>query len=130
MNFNVRLSLWWTIAENISGSIRSGDALSAFIFLLTKKNSMVGFVQGINGIMQLLTSMPAGWLADKVRRDTVLRVGAGVGLTGGAALAYAVTFANSTVAVAFAMALCGAYRGFYNPSLEALFADSVERGRT
>lgn len=129
MNYNVRLSLWWTVVENVSGSIRAGDALSAYLFLLTKKNSVVGFVQGINGILQLVVALPAGWLADRTRRDLVLRIGAVVGLAGGIALAWAITFTHSATAIAIAMALLGCYRGFYNPALEALFADSVASGR-
>ena len=132
MNYNVRLSLWWTVLENISGSIRSGDGLSAYIFLLTKTNSAVGLVQGINGILQLVVSMPAGWLADRTRRDWVLRIGAIVGFCGFMALimAMSVSWNSPIAAVVVAMALLGSYRGIYNPALEALFADSVETGRT
>ncbi len=130
MNPNVRLSLWWTVAENVSGSIRSGDALSAYIYLITQRNSVVGFVQGINGTLQLLVALPAGWAADKNRRDAVLRTGAGVGLLGGVALGAAMLSGAGAPAIAAAMALLGVYRGFYNPALEALFADSVQSGRT
>ena len=130
MNYNVRLSLWWTVLENVSGSVRAGDALSAYVYLLTKRNSVVGYIQGINGIMQLLMAMPAGIAADATRRDAVLRIGAAVGLLSAAALAYAVAWAHSAGAVAVAMAVLGTYRGIYNPSLEALFADSVADGRT
>jgi len=130
MNYNVRLSLWWTVVENVSASVRSGDAVSAYLYLLTKKNSVVGFVQGINGIMQLVAAIPAGYVADIWRRDSVLRAGSLFGLAGGIALAWGVARDQTAVAVAAAMALLGTYRGIYNSALEALFADSVETGRT
>lgn len=130
MNYNIRLSLWWTVLENVSGSIRAGDSLSAFVYLLTGKNSTVGFIQGVNGVMQLLTAFPAGVIADRTRRDAVLRAGAAIGLAGGATLWWAVARAKSAMAVAVAMALLGTYRGVYSPAMEAIFADSVVTGRT
>ena len=36
-------------------SVRSGDCLSAFVYLVKGSNSWVGYVQGINGIMQVHT---------------------------------------------------------------------------
>ena len=36
-------------------SVRSGDCLSAFVYLVKGSNSWVGYVQGINGIMQART---------------------------------------------------------------------------
>ena len=34
-------------------SVRAGDVLSAYVYLLTKDNALVGFIQGVNGIMQV-----------------------------------------------------------------------------
>ena len=130
--YNIKLSLWWTVFENISASIRSGDALSAFLYLTTKKNSIVGFIQGINGVLQLLVALPAGWLADSHRRDSVLRFGAVIGLLGALLLAWALYQSSlpPAIAISIAMAVLGCYRGIYSPSLEALFADSVLPGRS
>ncbi len=41
----VQLALWWSLFENMSGSVRSGDVLSALLFLLTGSNITVGVVQ-------------------------------------------------------------------------------------
>ena len=49
----LQLGLFWTVVETASMSIRSGDVLSAYIYLLTGTNSDVGFVQGVNGGMQV-----------------------------------------------------------------------------
>lgn len=47
-----QLALHWSLWENFSASIRSGDVLSAYLYLLTGDNAVVGYVQGANGILQ------------------------------------------------------------------------------
>ena len=49
----LQLILLWSFAETASASLRAGDVMSAFIYLSTGSNSSVGFIQGINGIMQV-----------------------------------------------------------------------------
>ena len=63
------------------------------------------------------------------RRDTMLRVAAGVGATAGAALAAVLVLRLPVWAVFVAMAGLGAYRGLYNPPLESIFADSIVTGQ-
>jgi MFS family permease len=110
--------------------VRSGDVLSALLYLLTKSNTAVGIIQGINGVLQLVAALPAGYLADRHRRDTILRGGAAVGALAGALLAYALAVQPTQVwLLAAAMAGLGCYRGVYNSALEAIFADSIETGR-
>lgn len=41
----LQLALWWSLLENCSSSVRSGDVLSALLFLLTASNTTVGIVQ-------------------------------------------------------------------------------------
>lgn len=77
----------------------------------------------------MVTALPAGWLADRHRRDTLLRCGAGVGAAAGALLAWALARAPTVWALAASMALLGCYRGVYSAALEAIFADSVTPGR-
>lgn len=48
----LQLGLSFTFFETASASIRSGEILSAYIYLITKSNSFVGYVQGVNGILQ------------------------------------------------------------------------------
>lgn len=45
LNHNVRVSLVWSLLENVSASMRSGDVMSAYLYLLTKSNAAVGVVQ-------------------------------------------------------------------------------------
>ena len=49
----LQLTLWWSFFENLSASVRSGDALSACIFLVSGRIQDVGFIQGLNGISQV-----------------------------------------------------------------------------
>ena len=47
--------------------------------MLTGTNTKVGLAEGIQGVCQVLAAFPAGLLADKSRRDKVLRLAAVVG---------------------------------------------------
>ena len=51
-----QLALWFNLLETASASVRSGDALSAYVFLVTRSNAAVGYVQGFNGIAQVRES--------------------------------------------------------------------------
>ena len=79
--------------------------------------------------MQLIAAVPAGLLTDKCRRDTVLRVAAGIGLVAGLTLAFCLFFTAPVWCFMIAMGLVGAYKGFNNPAIESIFADSVQRGK-
>jgi MFS family permease len=158
--------------ENMSSSVRSGDILSALLYLLTKSNTTVGIIQvrccpacllssnfcscvasvflgpgilgrssrhatvllwpgmqGVNGVLQMLAALPAGWAADRHRRDSMLRAGAAVGLVAGGTLALALAVRPTVWALGAAMALLGCYRGIYSAAMEAIFADSIQQGR-
>ncbi|GAB4822716.1 hypothetical protein N2152v2_009762 [Parachlorella kessleri] len=130
MNHNVKLSLVFSLFENFSSSVRSGDIMSAYLYLITKDNSVVGYTQGLNGIAQLVAALPAGVLTDRHRRDTMLRVSALVGLLAGCLMAYTLLLNPGLRHLCVAMAALGVYRGVYNPPLESIFADSVRAGRS
>ena len=52
LGWQLQLALWWSLFENASASVRSGDIFSGFIYLISGSNSTVGYIQGINGCMQ------------------------------------------------------------------------------
>ena len=79
--------------------------------------------------MQMLMALPAGWLADKYRRDRILKAAAMLGALAGISLAVTLVDALPIKALFAAMALLGGYTGFNNAPLEALFADCIPRGR-
>ena len=56
MAHNVRLANAFSVVETASMSMRSGDVLSVYILLLSGDrigNRIIGFVQGINGVLQV-----------------------------------------------------------------------------
>lgn len=79
--------------------------------------------------LQLVAAVPAGLLTDKCRRDTVLRIAAAIGLVAGLTLTYCLFFSAPVWCFMIAMGLVGAYKGFNNPAIESIFADSVQRGK-
>ena len=54
---------------------------------------------------------------------------AAIGLVAGLTLAYCLFFSAPVWAFMVAMGLVGAYKGFNNPPIESIFADSVQRGK-
>lgn len=78
----------------------------------------------------MLCALPAGWAADHGRRDTTLRVAAGVGALAAIALAVALASGAGVIVVGAAVAALGAWKGLATPAAEAIFADSVVTGRT
>ena len=152
----LQIALIWTLFETGSASVRSGAILSAYIYLCTGSNSTVGYVQGITGIaqvhtfsvvlqfcgakklcfnccllccLQMVAALPAGWMADKYRRDYILKGAAALGAIAGASLAITLLYKLPVNVLFGACALLGTYTGFNNAPLEALFADCVPRGK-
>ena len=76
-----QLALWFNLLETASASVRAGDALSAYLWLVTESNRAVGWLQGAVGVAQLVAALPAGWAADhpRCRRDSVLKGAAALG---------------------------------------------------
>lgn len=79
--------------------------------------------------MQLLLAMPAGWLADRYRRDAVLRGAAAVGAVAAAFLGWVLLTDAPVWTLYVALGLVGGYRGFNNPAIESIFSDSVATGQ-
>lgn len=77
----------------------------------------------------MLAALPAGWLADKYRRDFVLKGAAGLGTVAAATLAIALLYQLPVQSLFGACALLGIYTGFNNAPFEALFADCIQRGK-
>ena len=77
----------------------------------------------------MLAALPAGWLADKYRRDYILKGAAALGTLAAAILAIALLYQLPVQALFGACALLGIYTGFNNAPLEALFADCIPRGK-
>jgi len=87
------------------------------------------------GMAQLLSSFPAGYIADKYRRDSMLRVGSGVGFLAACCTFFAASNSNMHTSasgqfwvLSLALSLWGVFWGICNTSISALFADSIHDG--
>ncbi|GLD97971.1 hypothetical protein PINS_up006668 [Pythium insidiosum] len=109
-------------------SILFQQIISGYVFVLTNSNKPVGVVKGIQGISQLLFSFPAGYLADKTRRDTILKVSGAIGLFS-TLLTFVAVEQTSLSLLYVAFALWGFFAAFQDPAMEALFADSIPHGQ-
>ena len=59
-SWNVRLGIAWTAVEFASRTVRGGDIVSVLLFQQTGSHAAVGYVQGVNGIMQLAGDRQVG----------------------------------------------------------------------
>ncbi|KAJ0397119.1 hypothetical protein P43SY_009401 [Pythium insidiosum] len=109
-------------------SILFQQIISGYVFVLTNSNKPVGVVKGIQGISQLIFSFPAGYMADKTRRDTILKVSGAIGLFS-TLLTFVAVEQTSLTLLYVAFALWGLFAAFRDPAMEALFADSIPHGQ-
>lgn len=76
----------------------------------------------------LIVAIPAGVLADKLRRQTLLKSGGITGIC--ACILLVITLLVQSMDMMYvSMFLWGAYRGVQSPALAALFADSLPTGK-
>ncbi|MFW9924219.1 MAG: MFS transporter [Candidatus Thorarchaeota archaeon] len=140
MNYNVKLTFAFYTSSSIGRGIWMGNVLSLFIILLMGDdlflgfggNEILGLTSAASGITMTLFVFPAGYLADKFRRDIILKSATSLGL---AALVFVslvgsnfLTFELNIIFIFISMLLWGFFNALVRPSLEAIFADSVESG--
>jgi MFS family permease len=107
------------------------------VYLLTDNNTeAVGFITAVMGMSQLITSFPSGILADKYRRDTMLKIASGIGLLAIIATLFTLILCMRSrdghvhfSYLVVPLAIWGCFRGVSNTSLSALFADSIPTGQ-
>ena len=76
-NHNVLFTLLMIGVWGLSDSIWGSTVLVKFTYLLVNNtNTPVGFMEGGQGLASLFTALPVGWLADKVSRQLVIKIGA------------------------------------------------------
>lgn len=125
---NVNFILVYTLLMFAGRSMWSQTVLSAYVYLLHNNNAeAVGLLTAIMGICQLLLSFPTGYLADKFRRDSLLKAASCFGFVAISTTLVAV-YRRSYMLLALALALWGALWGIVYTTISALFADSVPPG--
>ncbi|KAF0718902.1 Aste57867_1402 [Aphanomyces stellatus] len=124
---NVKLAYLFTFTFCACRSIVFEQVLSGYVFVLTKSNTPVGIVKGVQGIVQMLAAIPGGWASDHFRRDTVLKVSSVLGICG--AIFSIIAFSIGHLMLIYvAFAVWGLFFALQGPALEALFADSIPHG--
>ncbi|MCF2143334.1 MAG: MFS transporter [Candidatus Heimdallarchaeota archaeon] len=132
MNYNVKLTFSFYAISSLSRSMWMGSVLSLYInifasgsdFFGLSENEILGITSAASGITMTLFVFPAGYFADKFRRDSILRLSTFIGVAG---LLFLI-LGKSIVFILVSMLLWGLFNAFVRPTLESIFADSVESG--
>jgi MFS family permease len=110
-----------------------GTALSMYIYIFAgeagglfglSQSVVLGLTSAASGITMTIFVFPAGFFADKYRRDILLKI---AGIIGIIAMGF-IAFGNSFLYIFIALFLLGLFNALVRPSIEALFADSVVSG--
>ena len=133
MNWNVRLAYIQTIAQ----AIGFGIVQTAFAVYVTsglgQSNAVLGNLFTVSGLASTIFVFPSGYLADKYRRDTLIRVSVFFGILSQVTLLYGINLpissTNTVMTFLFiAQAFGGLGWGLSGPAAQALLADSIEPG--
>ncbi|MCK4848641.1 MAG: MFS transporter [Candidatus Heimdallarchaeota archaeon] len=102
-----------------------GNVLSNWIYLIAgESNELLGLTSAITGLAMTMTVLPSGFLSDRTEKRYILRLASVVGFMG---LVVAL-LAQSLEMIFLALLFWGLFQGLNRPSVESLFADSVESG--
>ncbi|DBA90154.1 TPA: hypothetical protein ACH3X1_003461 [Trebouxia sp. C0004] len=72
-NQNISSIFIYKLSNGIARGVWSHASMATYIYVLENQSAkLVGLAQGIQGTLAL-SSVPAGWVADKFRRDNVLK---------------------------------------------------------
>ena len=125
---NAKLVLAYTWVAFTGRGLWNQNCLATLVFLLKDGDpKAIGFLTAAMGMAQLCTSIPTGILADKYRRDTLLKVGALVGIAAVASSIRA-SLQPGYRMLLVALLLWGIHWGIVNTSITALFSDSIPDG--
>jgi MFS family permease len=126
MNYNVKLVFLFSFFTSFGRGIWMGNVLTAYIYFFSdKSNITVGQTSLAMGLTMTIFVFPSGILADRIRRDIMLKVASLVGIAGLAVI----QFGNSITTIFVALAFWGLFQAITRPALESIFADSVESGK-
>lgn len=127
---NIRLTLIYTVVVFAGRSLWSQSVLSTFVYLLQDNDpKAVGFASAAMGFTQLFVSFPAGYFADRYRRDYLLKLASCVGLVAIGLTFAAILAKHSFIWLIAALSVWGLFWGISDTSLGALFADSIQDGQ-
>ncbi|CAJ1402250.1 unnamed protein product [Effrenium voratum] len=131
---NVKCGMLVTCLYSMGTGLYQMTVLPSFILLVGGNNFDVGFAEGLQGMTNLISALPAGYVADKWSRKACIRIGCCFTLLSASCIIVAVLFAKPNASLPFAM-LCaslglqGISDGIINGPLVALMDDSCPTGR-
>ena len=124
-NHNVFLTFLFSFFQSLGRGIWMGNVLSAYIFFFTNEsNTILGLTSAATGLAMTLVVFPSGYLADKYRRDIMLKLAGMIGLIGLILISLAVNIMLIFISLIF----WGLFQGISRPALESILADSVPYG--
>ena len=125
MNYNVKLVFAYSFFQSLGRGIWMGNVLSNWIYLISgESNELLGLTSAITGLAMTMTVLPSGFFSDRTEKRYILRLASVVGFMG---LVVAL-LAQSLEMIFLALLFWGLFQGLNRPSVESVFADSVESG--
>ncbi|UCG90283.1 MAG: MFS transporter, partial [Candidatus Heimdallarchaeota archaeon] len=132
MNWNLRLAYLNTFFFGIS----MGIFQTAFAIFITQglflSNAVLGGLFTVSGVASTIFILPSGYLADKYRRDRVIRISVIFGVVASLLMIISTMYVNfPQTAMNFLMIsqiFGGIAWGFNGPAMMALIADSIKIG--
>ncbi|KAJ4460989.1 hypothetical protein PAPYR_2850 [Paratrimastix pyriformis] len=121
---NIFLTQFFTFTMVVCEGLYGGQLQSQFLFSLRRNVHDIGLSSLLAGICEIVAVFPVAYLADKIGKVKVIWAGAIIGLV---AIAVNLTGALLTLlpALYVAIALWGVDLAVYNPSIQAIFSDSI-----
>ena len=135
MNVNVKVTYVYSLLISLSAGI-IGSVSSNLLYDLVGENFYVGLLGAVQGITQMLVAFPAGWWVDKQRdrRSTLLKYMSLLGYLASALTILALLGLLSRgdfgkyIGLLVACVVWGMNDGCVEPTIEALFGDSIPNG--
>jgi len=125
LNKNVQLVFGYSFLQSLGRGIWLGNILSAYLYFFAgSSNITLGWTSEATGIAFTAVLFPSGYLADRFRRDILLKISSIFGLIGLIIL----IMANNLTMIFVSLIFWGMAQGTGRPSLESLFADSLPSG--
>lgn len=132
-NHNVICSLFLTFFFGFGSGLYQQTVLPGFLLFVGGDNLAIGFAEGLQGIANMISAFPAGWVADKYTRTAVVRFGCILEFLLGGLFIWAVVISapgstSSYGLICVALTLQGICDGIVGGPLMALMDDSVPAG--
>jgi len=125
LNTNILWCYVFCFFNAVAFGIWSSSTVSAYIFRLTDSKIVVGNLEAVQGLATLVSAPLCGWLADRYRRDYILKIAAVCDMATTGVLMYLIWKLNHVLYFYPTLALLGFFSDFRGASLEAIFADSM-----